>query len=189
MTVNSETPFNSYTGNNTTVAFAFTWSSDDDNEVFVSLDGVLLTDNIEYTIEDYDPANGGSVVFATTPTDLETVLIDRRTPVTQQVDYTDAPFESKVHEDQLDKDTRILQEEINGAFAGTDDGVVDLDAIAQENGVLITNSAGEDALIPNWNPSTLDLAGVVRAEITDAAPANGAATTKPDGYIWYEKAP
>ena len=189
MTVNVEIPFNSYVGNGTTVAFAFTWSSDDDNEVFVSLDGVLLTEFIQYTIEDYDDANGGSVVFATAPTSLETVLVERRTPVTQQVDYTDDPFESKVHEGQLDKDTRILQEQISGPFAGVDDGVVDLDAIPQENGVLVTNTAGDDALIPNWNPSTLDLAGVVRAEITTAAPANGAATTKPDGYIWYEKAP
>jgi len=76
----------------------------------------------------------------------------------------------------------ILQELLLDDGSGT--GTFNLSAQQAETLVTILNSGGSDAIIPSWVSATL--AGVFHGEVTLSAPADSAATTKPDGYIWVE---
>jgi hypothetical protein len=95
------------------------------------------------------------------------------------------PFTAEIHERQMDKDTRILQEIITaGKAAG---GVVDLDADQQPEYTDILNSAGTDARIVPWTTDGLE-SGVAIGEVIPNAstpPVDGSATTKHDGYLWW----
>jgi hypothetical protein len=193
MTVNFETPRIAYVGNGTTTSFSFEWSSGDPNENYVTLNEVLLTEGIEYELEDYTEQNGGRMVFYVAPASGDDVVVYRQTPITQQLNYWQddvfpgaLPFRMDTHEFQLDKDTRILQElRVRAGEFGTS---VDLGTIQLATQVQITNTAGSDAFIDTWTSDGL-LAGVAVAEVVEAGgviPADGDPTAKPDGYIWYE---
>lgn len=186
MTVNSEFPYISYVGNGVTVMFSFDWSSGDANDIYVKKNGVLLTEGFEYELEEYTPENGGEIVFPEPPETTDTILVYRDTPVTQQVDYEEgAPFPADTHEFQMDKDTRILQEIIEGGRAVG--GVVDLDEDQQPEYTDITNTSGTDARIVPWGVDGLS-SGVALGEVVpsgDTPPADGDVTAKHNGYIWW----
>ncbi|RLA59045.1 MAG: hypothetical protein DRQ89_14620, partial [Epsilonproteobacteria bacterium] len=110
------------------------------------------------------------------------VTLTRRTSITQQVDYTATAFPSQTHEGQLDKIIMILQELLLDDGSGISS--FDLSVQQAETLVTILNSGGSDAVIPSWVSASL--AGVFHGEVTLSAPADGAATIKPDGYIWIE---
>jgi len=190
MTVNAEFPYIQYLGNSVTTDFPFSWSSGDPSEIYVKLDGVLLTEGVEYELTDYTLEFGGTQVFNTAPTTGQVVYVYRDTPVTQQLDYVDGePFPTDTHEFQLDKDTRILQEIIEGGRAIG--GRVDLSAIQWEETVEITNTSGNNAIINTWTTDGL-LAGVSIGEVIlngDPAPVDGNPTDKKDGYIWWYLGP
>jgi hypothetical protein len=191
VTVNVELPYVRYVGNAVTTSFAFVWSSDDDNEIYVqrtigTADPEILEVGVDYELEGYTEDFGGQIIFAEPPTADTVLLIYRQTPVTQQVDYVDSsPFPADTHENQMDKDTRILQEIINAGRGGS--GIVDLDSIEKPAEVEITNTSGANAQVPLWNCNA-DLAGAYAGEVTLSAPADQSQTTKPDGYIWLEVA-
>jgi hypothetical protein len=118
------------------------------------------------------------------------VYVYRDTPVTQQLDYVDGePFPTDTHEFQLDKDTRILQEIIEGGRAIG--GRVDLSAIQWEETVEITNTSGTNAIINTWTTDGL-LSGVSTGEVIpngDTTPVAGNPTDKIEGYIWWYLGP
>ena len=128
--------------------------------------------------------------FNEAPTPDDEVMIFRKTPITQQVDYVDGlPFPADTHEFQMDKDTRILQELIFGAAAFG--GLVDLDSIPFETFVEITNTSGTNAKILPWTIDGL-LSGINMGEVIpdgENAPLDATPTTKPDGFIWWELGP
>ena len=193
MTVNFEVPRISHDGNGTTFSFPFLWSSSSTTEIFVELNDAPLTEGIEYELEDYSPRTGGSIVFNAVPPAGATVFIFRFTPRTQQIVYSkdtafppDVPFRTDTHEFQCDKDTRILQELFAAGSGGS--GVVNLSALPLATQVQIINSAGSDAFIDIWTTDGL-LAGVSVGEVVQPGgpiPADGAPSTKPEGYIYYE---
>ena len=190
MTVNSEFPYIQFLGNGVSVDFPFSWSSGDPSEIYVQLDNVLLTEGVEYELTDYTLEYGGTQVFNIAPAVGQVVYVYRDTPVTQQLDYVDGePFPLETHEFQLDKDTRILQEIIEGGRAIG--GRVDLAAIQWEETVEITNTSGNNATINMWTTDGL-LAGIATGEVIlngEAVPVDGNPTDKVEGYIWWYLGP
>jgi len=190
VTVNAEFPYIQFLGNGVSVDFPFSWSSGDPSEMYVKLDGTLLTEGVEYELTDFTLEFGGTMLFNAAPDAGEVVYIYRDTPVTQQLDYVDGePFPTDTHEFQLDKDTRILQEIIEGGRAIG--GRVDLSAIQWEETVEITNTSGSNAIINTWTTDGL-LAGVSIGEVIlngDPTPVDGNPTDKKDGYIWWYLGP
>jgi hypothetical protein len=193
MTVNFEVPRIEYDGNGTTFTFAFNWSSSSVTEIYVLLNEILLTEGIEYELEEYTQNFGGSIVFNAVPIIGDKIVIYRFTPRTQQLNYadgtafpSDVPFRTETHEFQLDKDTRILQElQVEGDLIPG--GTVDLTAIPFATQVQIANTGGSDAFILPWTTDGL-LAGVSMGEAVapgGGVPADGAPSTKPEGYIYY----
>ena len=184
MTVNTQIPFTEYQGNAVSTNFAFVWTQQEPIDMSVTIDGVEAQEGIDYDLQNFDKENGG-IVFITPPPDADTkVFIERVTPITQENDYLEfSSFPAETHEEQMDKDTLILQEEILGVriFGGE----VNLDSVPGADFVDVTNTAGDDARLPSWdclNP----LAGVFHGTVTETAPIDGSATSKPDGYIWFE---
>ena len=185
MTVNFEIPLINYLGNNSATEFAFLWSMMDANELFVTLDGLEQEVGVHYDLENLSLDNGGVVAFYVAPVQDALVTIFRQTPITQQIDYTFSPFPEDIHEGGFDKDTRILQEMFETGSGGT--GQVNLSVAPGFDFVDIINSSGTDARIPSWRTDEL-LAGAFHGEVTEPgqAPDDGAVTTKPDGFIWFE---
>ena len=89
-----------------------------------------------------------------------------------------------------DKDTRILQEIIEGGRALG--GRVDLEAVPYPSYVEITNTGGSNAIILPWTTDGL-LAGVSMGEVipngNPAKPSDTDPTLMPDGYIWWYLGP
>jgi len=190
VTVNSENPYVNYTANGVTDQFTFTWSSGDPTEIYVELDQVPLKEGVEYELEEYDPQHGGIIRFNDPPATGSNVYIYRDTPVTQQLDLVDGePFPMDMIEFSCDKDTRILQEIIEGGRAVG--GRVDLGAVQYPEYVEITNTSGSNAILQPWTTDGL-LAGVSMGEVIPngaSKPSDTDPTDKPDGYIWWYLGP
>jgi hypothetical protein len=191
MTVSVQIPYNSYIGNASITLFSFTFSLVADDDLLVLVNQVQQIIDSDYTIsqsagipESDIYENGGDVNFVNPPAAGSDVLILRSTAITQQLDYTQAPFPSASHEDELDKLTYILQELRDGVLEGL---TFDLSTLIDEISVLIVNSGGTDALIPTWVSNVS--AGVFQGEIAESTPADGEATIKPDGFTWYQVDP
>ncbi len=191
MTVSLQIPYNTRLGNGSITLFSFTFGLIDNTDLLVLVDQVLQSESSDYTVV---PASinapslafvkGGDIIFTNPPSAGAEALMMRKTAITQQLDYTASAFPSETHEEQLDKLIFILQELINGVIDGN--LTFDLSTVQGETTVTVVNSGGTDAVLPTWVSGLL--AGVAQGEITTSAPADGAATTKPDGYTYYEVA-
>jgi len=189
LTTNTEIPYVNLEADGTQTSFTFNFSTVEEVDIYVLVDAILHINGISYTIENLTD-EGGEIVFRNAPDSGAMVLILRRTTTSQNVDYGDyASFPAETHEWNLDKITYILQELVNGVIIGEDgEGnpivlTFDLESIEGESYVRITNSGGTDATIPRWTSG--NAAGVFHGEI-GAAPADGSATQKEDGYVWIE---
>ncbi len=189
MTIRVEIPYASLLGDGTKVTFPFSYSLTEEEDLYVKVDGELQTEFSEYIIEDVTD-DGGFITFAEAPVNGAVILIYRRTTKSQEIDYMlGEAFPLETHEDGFDKFMRILQELINGTFTGIgDDGepftlTFDLSVTQQAVTVTIVNSGGTDAVIPAWVSG--ETAGVYHGETVAEAsvPADGSASTKPDGYV------
>jgi len=190
MTTDVKIPYITYDADGVKTVYTFAFPIVESLDLLVLVGGVLQVEYSTYTVENVTD-NGGDVAFILPPT--EQVSIVRKTTISQQLNYTADPFEAETHEFALDKITYILQELIDGGFQGVDsDGnpvilTLDLSVTAGVTTVTINNSAGSDAVIPQWESG--ELAGVFHGEITTSPPADGSATTHPDGFIIIEVAP
>ena len=118
MTVSSTTVKNSYSGNSSTTAFAYTFKifADTDLEVIIrSSTGTETTKTLttHYTVSGAGDASGGNVTFTSgnTPATGETVVIRRAVPQTQAIDYiANDPFPAESHEEGLDRATMTTQQ-------------------------------------------------------------------------------
>ena len=124
MTISSTTLRNSYSGNGSTTAFAYSYPINTTSEITVierSATGVETvksegTGSANYGIAD-NGAAGGTITMVTAPAAGTTLIILRNTELTQETDYVaNDPFPAETHEDALDKlqmQNQELQEELD----------------------------------------------------------------------------
>ena len=118
MTISSTTVKNSYSGNDSTTAFAYAFKifADTDLQVIIrSSTGTETTKTLttHYTVSGAGDASGGNVTFTSgnTPATGETVVIRRAVPQTQAIDYiANDPFPAETHEEGLDRATMTIQQ-------------------------------------------------------------------------------
>ena len=120
MTVSTTTIKNSYSGNGSTTAFAYTFKvfASTELKVYIRVDATGVetlkaegTGSANYGVSGVGETGGGTVTFVTAPASGETVVIIRDTALTQLTDYQPAdPFPADSHENALDKLTNIAQE-------------------------------------------------------------------------------
>jgi len=124
MTISTTTILNSYSGNGSTTAFAYTFPINTTSEITVIERSATGTETVKsegtgstnYGIADNGSA-GGTITMVTAPASGTTLLIRRNTDFTQETDYVaNDPFPAETHEDALDKlqmQTQELEEELN----------------------------------------------------------------------------
>ena len=116
MTISSTTIKNSYSGNGSTTAFAFTFYiiAETDLQVIIrAADGSETVKSLttHYTVSGVQNNNGGTVTMGTAPASGETLVIRRNTSKTQSTDYVaNDPFPAETHEAALDKGILVSQE-------------------------------------------------------------------------------
>jgi len=115
MTVQDVQGFIDYVGNGSTTSFVFNFRVDD--VAWVSVDFTDDLSGISLNI-DQDGSPGGSVDYSVAPPNGTAIHIQRAIPITQEMDYTRYdPFDSRSHEDNLDKLTMIIQDLLDGVVA------------------------------------------------------------------------
>ena len=118
MTISSTTVKNSYSGNGSTTAFAYTFKIFANTDLQVIIRSSTGTETVKtltthYTVSGVGDASGGNVTFTSgnTPASGETVVIRRAVPQTQAIDYiANDPFPAESHEEGLDRATMTLQQ-------------------------------------------------------------------------------
>jgi hypothetical protein len=172
MTVSSTTVKNSYSGNSSTTAFAYTFKifADTDLEVIIrSSTGTETTKTLttHYTVSGAGDASGGNVTFTSgnTPATGETVVIRRGVPQTQAIDYiANDPFPAESHEEGLDRATMTIQqmqEELDRSFK-----------VSRTNSIT-TPEFTEDAATRASKTLGFDSTGNVLTTVADFLPAGG----------------
>jgi len=117
MTVSSTNTKNSYSGDGSTVVFAYTFKVFDDDDIQVILRNdttgaeTVQTKTTHYTVSGVGNTGGGNITFVAAPATGETVVLIRAIPLTQTTDYTpNDPFPAETHEEALDRLTFIVQD-------------------------------------------------------------------------------
>src|SRR5210317_732536 len=118
MTVSSTTVKNSYSGNDSTTEFAYTFKIFADTDLQVIIRSSTGTETVKtltthYTVAGAGDASGGSITFTAgnIPASGETVVIIREVPQTQAIDYiANDPFPAESHEEGLDRATMTTQQ-------------------------------------------------------------------------------
>lgn len=112
MTVSSEENRAAYIGDGVLTAFSYYYRADHDNDIYVYLD--TLEQDSGYSLVRNADNIGGVVTFDLAPGAGANVVILRKVPLTQEVDYTpyDA-FPAETHERALDKLTMAMQQVSN----------------------------------------------------------------------------
>lgn len=128
MTISTTSIVNTYTGNGSTDAFAYTFkiAANADIKVFIRTIATgaeaLKTLDTHYTVAGAGADSGGTVTFTTgnIPTDAQQIVLRRATTKTQTFDLVENdPFSADSFETSLDKITSItqeLQEELDRSF-------------------------------------------------------------------------
>jgi hypothetical protein len=118
MTVSSTTVKDSYSGNDSTTEFTYTFKIFADTDLQVIIRSSTGTETVKtltthYTVAGAGDASGGSITFTggNTPAIGETVVIRRNVPQTQAIDYiANDPFPAETHEEGLDRATMTIQQ-------------------------------------------------------------------------------
>lgn len=103
-----------YSGDDSTVEFAFAHYFADDDDLVVVLTSAAGVDAVKtktthYTVAGEGESGGGAVTMLTAPADGETLTIYRKPPATQETEYAEGgSFPAASHEAALDKLTRIV---------------------------------------------------------------------------------
>ena len=189
MTITTTTSKVTYTGNNVTVIFAYTFKIFSTAEIKVYVDNVLKTLTTHYTISGAGSASGGNVTFTAgnTPGTGAKVVLLRNIAKTQVTDYVENDsFPAETHESALDKLTMLVQD-VNNTISGDifrfsesvdDAGTVTItkNATQRANKLLAFDGSGDleatqeiGTFQGNWATST---AYVVRDIIKDTSNNN-----------------
>jgi len=159
MTISSTTVKNSYSGNDSTTNFAYTFKIFADSDLQVIIRSAAGTETVKtitthYTVAGAGDANGGSITFTAgnIPTATETVVLRRAVPQTQAIDYiANDPFPAESHEEGLDRaamTTQQIQEELDRAIKLSRTNTMTsteftVGATTRANKVLAFDSSGE----------------------------------------------
>lgn len=104
MTVPVQTPFNSSTGNGVTTVFPYTFLILDEEDIKVTVDGVLKTIATDYTVSGVGNLSGGSVTFLAAPANGTTVVRYSDTLLKRETDYqTNGDFREVVVDADFDR--------------------------------------------------------------------------------------
>ena len=193
MTISSTTTKNSYSGNGSTTAFAYSFYIPASTDIQVIVRSSTGTETVKaegtgstnYAITGVGSASGGNVTFVTAPASGETVVLRRNTAKTQATDYVaNDPFPAETHEDALDKLTIIgqdLQEQVDRSLklsrtntmtsteftVGSSDRASKILAFDSSGELSVTQELG--TVKGNWAAST---AYVVRDIVKDTSTNN-----------------
>ena len=118
MTINVEVPRVRYTGDGVQDLYTYTFTVGAWSGMVVTVDDVQQVEYSDYILQN-ETEYGGEVLFTVPPVDAADVLIERRTPASQQLDleeFTRFPAESL--ESSLDKLTKLIQEYHSGIQEG-----------------------------------------------------------------------
>jgi len=162
MTISSTNVKNSYSGNGSTTAFAYTFKIFANTDLQVIIRSSTGTETVKtltthYTVSGVGDASGGNVTFTSgnTPASGETVVIRRAVPQTQAIDYiANDPFPAESHEEGLDRatmTTQQVQEELDRAIKLSRTNTITsteftTSATDRANKVLSFDSSGELAV-------------------------------------------
>ena len=172
MTVTTTTIKNSYSGNGSTTAFAYTFPINTTSEITVIERSSTGTETVKsegtgstnYGIAD-NGASGGTVTMVTAPASGTTLVIRRNTALTQETDYVaNDPFPAETHEDALDKlnmQTQELQEQLDRSFK------------VSRSTTITTPEFTEDATARASKTLGFDSTGNVLQTVADFLPAGG----------------
>lgn len=117
MTVSTDLIKVSYSGDDSTTVFAYTFKVFDEDDLVVIIrdaNGVETTKTIttDYTVSGVGDVGGGNVTMLTAPTSTETLLILREQPITQGLDLVpNDPFPADSIEEALDKLVFMMQQQ------------------------------------------------------------------------------
>jgi hypothetical protein len=177
LTISTTTIKNSYSGNNSTSAFNYTFKISAESEMQVIIRSASGTETVKsltthYTISGVGNSNGGTVTFTSgnIPASGETVVLRRDTAQTQEMDLIDNdPMSAETIETAHDKSIALIQElqeendrsiKISRTNTMTSTEFT-VDAAARANKILAFDSAGEIAVTQelgtykgNWAAST-----------------------------------
>jgi len=117
MTVSTDLIKVSYSGDDSTTVFAYTFKVFDEDDLVVIIrdaNGVETTKTIttDYTVSGVGDVGGGNVTMLTAPASTETLLILREQPITQGLDLVpNDPFPADSIEEALDKLVFMMQQQ------------------------------------------------------------------------------
>ena len=175
MTISTTIIKNSYSGNNSTTVFAYTFEIAANTEIQVIIRASNGTETVkslttDYTVSGVGSATGGNVTMVSPPATGETLVIRRVTPKTQTVDLVENdPFTAETVEGAFDKAiavTQEVQEEVDrsiklsrtNTMASTEFTV---DAASRASKILGFDGSGELSVTQelgtfkgNWSAST-----------------------------------
>ena len=191
MTISSTTTKNSYSGNGSTTAFAYTFfipTSSDIQVIERSSAGVETvksegTGSTNYSISGVGNSSGGTVTMVTAPASGTTLVLRRSTTQTQTTDYVaNDPFPAETHEAALDKLTIIaqdLQEEMDRSFKVSRTNTITsstftTSATERANKAVGFDSSGDLTVLSDFNPAGGDSALFqYSTTTTDSDPGGG----------------
>ncbi|WP_019652270.1 glycosyl hydrolase family 28-related protein [Variovorax atrisoli] len=111
MTVPVQTPVSNHIGNGITTSFAYGFKLLDEVDINVSVDGVVLSLGVDYTVTGVDVEAGGTVVFAVAPAALSAVALVRRVALNRLTDYQySGDFQSDTVNRDFDRMVMMLQD-------------------------------------------------------------------------------
>ena len=187
MTISTTSIKNTYTGNNSTATFNYTFKifANSDLQVIIrNASGVetVKTITTHYTVAGAGNNSGGSITFTSgnIPTNTETVVIRRILPQTQSIDYiANDPFPAESHEEGLDRAMMTIQqvqEELDRSLKVSRTATLNTPEITDDAssraGKLLGFSADGNSL-----DATIDGSGVATNATAAASSATAAATS------------
>lgn len=89
MTVSAQTPVNRSTGNGVTTVFPYQFKIISSADIEVTVDDVVQTLNVDYTVSGAGVDAGGNVTMTTAPANLTTVVRRRNMALVRTTDYQD----------------------------------------------------------------------------------------------------
>lgn len=111
MTVSAQTPINRSTGNGVTTVFPYTFKSIAAADIEVTVDDVVKTLNVDYTLSGVGVDAGGNVTMTTAPANGTSVVRRRNMALTRTTDYQDqGELPATTLDDDIDAVVLMIQQ-------------------------------------------------------------------------------
>lgn len=111
MTVSAQTPINRSTGNGVTTVFPYTFKIISSADIEVTVDDVVKTLNVDYTVTGAGVDLGGNVTMTTAPANGTSVVRRRNMALTRTTDYQDqGELPAATLDDDIDATVLMIQQ-------------------------------------------------------------------------------